>query len=354
MTEKIYKFGIVGAGMIAEFHAQAIAAMSGAELVAVISRRPEQVDAFTSTYGCSGYTDLSVFLAHDGLDVVTICSPSGAHLDPTLAAAAAGKHVICEKPLEVTTARVDQMIAACESAGVMLAGVFPRRFNQATRLLKDAVEAGRFGTIVMADANIKWWRDQAYYDSGAWRGTWELDGGGALMNQSIHTIDLLLHVMGDVRHVRAQTRLAAHSGIEVEDVGVAMLEFENGAFGTIQGSTACWSADGHAAEIQICGSAGSVFMADDKFRIWEFKDKLPDDDTILLDHGLNADVAGAGAADPKAIDFTWHQRNFEDAVAALRGGYAPLVDGREGRRAVALIRAIYESAERDGEKVAVV
>ncbi|MEM8976587.1 MAG: Gfo/Idh/MocA family oxidoreductase [Pseudomonadota bacterium] len=353
MAEKIYRFGIVGAGMIAEFHALAIAAMDNAELVAVFARRPEAAEKFAAEQACAGYTDFEAFLAHDGLDIVTICSPSGAHLEPVITAARAGKHIICEKPLEVTTERVDEMIAACETSGVMLAGIFPRRFNQATNLLKSAIDSDRFGTIVTADASIKWWRDQAYYDSGAWRGTWALDGGGALMNQSIHTIDLLLHLMGDVRHVRAQTRLAAHTGIEVEDVGVAMLEFENGAFGTIHGSTACWSAEGHAAEIQICGSAGSVFMADDKFRVWEFKDEHPDDQTILLDYGLNADVAGAGAADPKAIDFTWHQRNFEDALAALNGGHAPLVDGREGRRAVALIRAIYESAERGGEQVAV-
>lgn len=353
MAEKIYRFGIVGAGMIAEFHALAIAAMDNAELVAVFARRPEAAERFASEYGCAAYTDIAAFLADDELDLVTICSPSGAHLDPVIAAAQAGKHIICEKPLEVTTERVDEMIAACESAGVMLAGIFPRRFNKATSLLKRAIDDDRFGTIVMADASIKWWRDQAYYDSGAWRGTWALDGGGALMNQSIHTIDLLLHLMGDVRHVRAQTRLAAHSGIEVEDVGVAMLEFENGAFGTIHGSTACWSAEGHAAEIQICGSAGSVFMADDKFRVWEFQDERPEDQMILLDHGLNADVAGAGAADPKAIDFAWHQRNFEDALAALNDGRAPLVDGREGRRAVALIRAIYESAERGGEQVIV-
>ena len=351
MTNKVYKFGIVGAEMIAEFHAKAIAAITNAELVAVVALREEQALAFAQAHGCQAYTDLTPFVANDGLDVVTICSPSGAHLDPTIAAAEAGKHVICEKPLKVTTERVDRMINACDKAGVMLAGIFPRRFNEATKLFKNAVDNGRFGTIVFADAAIKWWRDQAYYDSGAWRGTWELDGGGALMNQSIHTIDLLLHLMGDVRHVRAQTRLAAHTGIEVEDVGVAMLEFENGAFGTIHGSTSCWSAEGHAAEIQICGSAGSMFMADDKFRTWEFKDERPEDQTILLDHGLNADVAGAGAADPKAIDFAWHQRNFEDALAGLDRGGPPLVDGKEGRRAIALIRAIYESAERGGERV---
>jgi predicted dehydrogenase len=219
--------------------------------------------------------------------------------------------------------------------------------------LKRAVDDGRFGTIVFADAYVKWWRTQEYYDSGAWRGTWALDGGGALMNQSIHTIDLLLYVMGDVRHVRAQSRLAAHDNIEVEDVAVAMLEFENGAFGVIQGSTACWSGEGHAAEIQICGSAGSVFMADDRFRVWEFHQPHEDDAQILEEHGLHAAVAGAGAADPKAIDFKWHQRNFEDAATAICTGQRPRIDGAEGRRAVALIRAVYGSAQNGGERVSV-
>lgn len=353
MASAPLRFGIIGAGMIAEFHARAIAAMADAELVAVQARRGEAAEAFAQRHGCTAFGDLDAFLRHDPLDIVTICTPSGAHLEPTLAAAAAGKHVICEKPLEVTAARVDEMIAACQQAGVILAGIFPRRFNRSTELLKAAVDEGRFGTIVMADAYVKWWRTQDYYDSGAWRGSWALDGGGALMNQSIHTIDLLLHVMGDVRHVRAQTRLAAHDNIEVEDVAVAMLEFENGAFGVIQGATACWSKEGHAAEIQICGSAGSVFMADDKFRVWEFRDGRAEDADVVAAHGLAAEVAGAGAADPGAIDFTWHQRNFEDAVAALRGGSRPRVDGAEGRRAVALIRAIYDSAERGGEKVMV-
>ncbi|MGI9425026.1 MAG: Gfo/Idh/MocA family protein [Hyphomicrobiaceae bacterium] len=345
------RFGIIGAGMIADFHARAIAAMPDAELVAVYARRRDQALALAEQYGCSAHDDLAAMLSDASIDVVTICTPSGAHLEPVRAAAAAGKHVICEKPLEVTVERVDAMIAACAEAGVMLAGIFPRRFNRSTELLKEAVDDGRFGTIVMADAYIKWWRTQDYYDSGAWRGTWALDGGGALMNQSIHTVDLLLHVMGDVKQVRAQTRLAAHAGIEVEDVGVAMLEFENGAFGVIQGSTACWSADGHAAEVQICGSAGSVFMSDDKFRVWEFRDARCSDADVLATHGLRAEVAGAGAADPTAIDFSWHQRNFEDAVAALRSGGRPRIDGTEGRRAVALVRAIYESAERGGEAV---
>ena len=202
----------------------------------------------------------------------------------------------------------------------------------------------------MADAYVKWWRSQDYYDSGAWRGTWALDGGGALMNQSIHTIDLLLHVMGDVTSVRAETRRVAHYGIEVEDTAIAMLEFANGALGVIQGSTACWSAEGHPAEVQITGSEGSVFMSDDKFRVWEFRRPRPEDDDVRKHLGVNDNAAGAGAADPSAIDFAWHQRNFEDAIRSLEERSAPAIDGHEGRRSVALINAIYRSAAAGGEK----
>ena len=345
------RFGIIGAGMIAGFHARAIAAMAGVELAAIYARRPDAAAEMAEEFGATPYSDLDAFLGHDGLDVVTICTPSGAHLEPVIAAARAGKHIICEKPLEVTTDRIDQMIAACQEAGVSLAGIFPRRFNPSTDHLRDAVAAGRFGRIALADAIVKWWRPQSYYDSGAWRGTWALDGGGALMNQSIHTVDLLLHIMGDVESVRAQTRLIAHESIEVEDTATAMLNFKNGALGTVQGSTACWSAAGHPAEIQICGEYGSVFMTDDRFRVWEFASETDADARIRDTCGLAAEAAGAGAADPAAIDFSWHQRNFEDVTAALQAGRRPSIDGAEARRAVALIEAIYASAKADGARI---
>jgi len=344
-------FGIIGAGMIANFHAKAIAAMTGAELTAVYARRLDAAITLTGEHGGTAYSDLDAFLAHPGLDIVTICTPSGAHLEPAVAAAKAGKHIICEKPLEVTAERIDDMINAAAGHGVTLAGVFPRRFNAATIALKRAVDAGRFGRITMAAAIVKWWRPQSYYDSGAWRGTWALDGGGALMNQSIHTIDLLLHVMGDVASVQGETSCLAHSGIEVEDTAVAMLQFNNGALGTIQGSTACWSRDGHPAEIQICGERGSVFMRDDRFSVWEFDDESEKDRRIRAELGINTPQAGAGAADPAAIDFVWHQRNFEDVMQAIKSGRPPAVDGAEARRAVALIRAIYQSATNDGVKI---
>ena len=351
MSEKIYKFGVVGTGMIANFHAKALGAMPDAEMVACFDRSEERAAAFASENGCTAYSSLDGFLAHDGLDFVTICTPSGAHLEPAIAAAKAGKHVVVEKPVEVTTEKIDQMIQTCEENNVQLIGILPRRFNQSTVIFKDAIDSGRFGKIVLADAYVKWWRTQEYYDSGAWRGTWALDGGGALMNQSIHTIDLLLHLMGNVKSVCAFTGLEAHTGIEVEDVAVAILEFENGARGVIQGSTACWSAEGHPAQVQICGSGGSAFMVDDKFSVWEFKNAEDGDADVLKQYGVNADAGGAGAADPSAIDFSWHQRNFEEAVAAVREGRKACVDGYEGRRAVELICAIYESAKNGGQKV---
>ncbi|MEM8686421.1 MAG: Gfo/Idh/MocA family oxidoreductase [Pseudomonadota bacterium] len=353
MTSRPLSFGIVGLGMIARFHALSLKAMRDADLVACYSRDQCKADAFASEHGGQGYGAMADFLAHPGLDVVIICTPSGAHLEPTLAAAEAGKHVVCEKPLEVTTARIDQMISACDGAGVLLAGIFPRRFNPATALLKAAVEDARFGQINLADAYVKWWRTQDYYDSGAWRGTWALDGGGALMNQSIHTIDLLLHVMGDAKSVRAETRLIAHAGIEVEDTAVALVEFAGGPLGVIQGTTASWSAAGHPAEVQITGSGGSVFMSDDRFRVWEFREARDEDAQIRSEFALDTGADGAGAADPSSIDFRWHQRNLEDVVGALREGRPSLVSGPEARRSVALIEAIYHSASRGGEKVEV-
>lgn len=343
------KFGIIGAGMIADFHARAIGAMDGGTLHAVYGRRKEAVEELARAHGARAYTDLAAFLSDPELEIVTVATPSGAHLEPALAAAEAGKHVVVEKPLEVTVERVDRMIEVCRRAGVTLSGIFNRRFNPAVDALKTAVEEGRFGTLTMADAYVKWYRDQAYYDSGAWRGTWELDGGGAFMNQGIHTIDQLIYLAGDVRSVCATTACLTHAHIEVEDTGVAILEFRSGARGVIQCSTSCWSSHGHAAEVHLCGESGSAFLADDKFRVWEFQEPEPMDIDVKATLMLDSAAAGQGAKDPKAIDFTGHQRNFEDVVRAIRAGREPLVDGEEARRAVALICAIYESA-REGSK----
>ncbi|MDG1139043.1 MAG: Gfo/Idh/MocA family oxidoreductase [Opitutales bacterium] len=351
MSSKTFKIGIIGAGLIADFHAQALQAMDGVKLVAAFARNKAKADSFSDKYHCTGYSDLECFLAHEDMDVVIIGSVSGVHLEHTSLAAKAGKHIICEKPLEVTPERIDQMIQVCQENAVSLSGIFPRRFNDSTSIFKNTIDEGRLGKIVLCDTAIKWWRPQEYYDSGAWRGSWDLDGGGALMNQSIHTIDLMLHLMGDVKSVTASGGLEAHHGIEVEDVAVAIVEFQSGARGVIQASTACFSNSGLPASIHICGDQGSIMMVDDKFSVWDLKNPKKEDETILSQHGIYENSSGAGAADPKAIDFKWHQRNFEDALGALRRGKKPAIDGQEGKRAVNLICAVYESIKKDGLKI---
>ncbi len=340
-------FGIIGGGMIANFHAQAIQAMKGGQLGAIYARNPEKAKTLGKKYNCKAYHNLADLLADKTIDIVTIATPSGAHLAPTIAAAKAGKHIICEKPLEVTPARIEQMISVCAEQKVVLGSIFNRRFNPAMQAFKKAVDEGRFGRLTMCDAYIKWYRTQAYYDSGAWRGTWALDGGGALMNQSIHTIDQLIYLAGPVKRLSASTTCLIHEGIEVEDTAVAILEFENGARGVIQGATSCWSSSGHPAEVHLCGSDGSVFMTDESFRVWDFKTVTPADDFVKNNLMEGAEV-GMGANDPSAINFDGHLRNFEDIVKAIENNRPPLVSGKEGLKAVQVIDAIYRSAKQNG------
>ncbi len=202
-------FGIVGCGMIANFHAKAVADIRGASVVACYDTFPAAADRLASGIGCQAYHDLRKMLADPAVDVVTICTPSGAHLEPAVAAAKAGKHVIVEKPLEVTLGRCDRIIDACNQAGVVLSTIFPSRFHESSKLLKKAVEQGRFGRLTVGDAYVKWYRTQEYYDSGAWRGTWKLDGGGALMNQAIHSVDLLSWLMGPVADISAHRHVGS-------------------------------------------------------------------------------------------------------------------------------------------------
>ena len=340
-------FGIIGGGMIANFHAKAIQAMSHGQLGAIYARNPVKATTLAQKYNCKTYTNLENLLADETIDIVTIATPSGAHLYPTIAAAKAGKHIICEKPLEVTPDRIKQMITICAEQKVVLAGIFNRRFNPAVEAFKQAVDIGRFGRLTLCDAYVKWYRTQEYYDSGAWRGTWELDGGGALMNQSIHTIDQLIYLAGPIKRLSASTTCLIHEGIEVEDTAVAILEYQSGARGVIQGATSCWSSSGHPAEVHICGSDGSVFLSDESFRVWDFKEARPEDDFITSNLMEGAEQ-GLGANDPSTINYKGHMRNFEDVVDAIENNRAPQVTGAEGLKAVEVIDAIYRSAKADG------
>jgi predicted dehydrogenase len=328
--------------MIARFHARAISEVRGATLVACYNRTPETADAFAWAHGCKAYHDLDELLADPAIDVVTIATASGAHLEPAVAAARAGKHLIVEKPLEITLKRCDQIIAACKRAGVRMAAIFPSRFHDASQELKRAVDAGRFGRLTLADAHVKWYRSQAYYDSGAWRGTWQLDGGGALMNQAIHSVDLLQWLMGPVAEIRAYTAMLAHERIAVEDTAVATLRFANGALGVIEATTAAWP--GYLKRIELHGSHGSAAIEEEDIVKWDFEKRVRRDEEIQY-YMARRKSGGGGAADPAAIGHQAHARQFRDFVEAIQKKRPPLVDGREGRRAVEIILGIYKSAE---------
>lgn len=335
-------FGIIGCGMISRFHARAIADIKGAKLVACQSATPASADKLAAETGCKAYYDLQQMLADPAVDIVTIATPSGSHLEPCLAAAKAGKHVIVEKPLEITLKRIDTMIAACEKAGVTLATIFPSRFHRSSQLMKQAIDKGRFGRLTLGDAYVKWFRTQAYYDSGAWRGTWELDGGGALMNQAIHNVDLLTWFMGPVVEVTAHTATLAHERIEVEDVAVATLKFANGALGVIEATTAAFPGD--LKRIEIHGTLGTAAMREEDIIRWE-PSKLTKADESLLATMANKTETGGGASDPKAIGHHGHTALFKDTLDAIKKGRPPLANGPEGRRSVEIILAIYKAAE---------
>lgn len=334
--------GIVGCGMISHFHAKAIAEIRGAEVVACFNRTREGAEKFADEYGCAAYDSLDEMLADPQVDVVSICTPSGAHMEPAVAAANAGKHVIIEKPLEITLRRCDAIIKACEKNGVVLSTIFPSRFHSSSQLLKKAIDAGRFGTLSLGDAYVKWFRTQEYYDSGAWRGTWELDGGGALMNQAIHCVDLLTWLMGPVEQLSAQTATVAHERIEVEDVATASLRFQNGALGVIEATTAAFP--GMLKKIEIHGSTGSAVIEEEDIKTWEFAKMRASDKNVLARYA-DVNETGGGAADPSAIGHAAHAMQFRDFFNAIKKGTKPLVDGHEGRRSVEIILAIYKAAE---------
>ncbi|MEZ6092957.1 MAG: Gfo/Idh/MocA family oxidoreductase [Pirellulaceae bacterium] len=335
-------FGIVGCGMISRFHAKAIADLSGAKLVACTSSRPETAKVFASEFGCKAYPTVNELVDADDVHVVSICTPSGAHQEPAVAAARAGKHVVVEKPLEVTLKRCDAIINACQKFNVKLATVFPSRFHACWRELKTAIDRGKFGTLSLADAYIKWFRTQEYYDSGTWRGTWKLDGGGALMNQAIHTIDLLQWLMGPIESIAAMTATLAHKRIEVEDTAVANVQFANGALGSIEATTA--SFPGALKKIEVHGSHGSAIIEEEDIRQWQFQKMTAADQRIIERFGCQTQTGG-GASDPAAIGHAAHRELFRDFLKAIKTDSLPAIDGVEGRKSVEIILAIYKAAK---------
>ncbi len=336
-------YGIIGCGNIGPVHAAAIAAVPSAKLVAVSDVVEATAKKLADQYGAAMYTDYRKMLERDDIQAVCLCVPSGMRMEIAVACANAGKNILSEKPLDVSTKRIDRIIAATDKAGVRLGCIFQSRFAEGSQKIKKAIEQGRFGTLTLGDAYIKWYRSEAYYASGAWRGTWKLDGGGALMNQGIHQIDLLQWFMGPVKTVRAQTTRRLHEGLEVEDTATAMLEFENGAFGVIEGSTAIWP--GHPARVEVHGTTGSTYTEDGAIKFWQFSKRRATDAKIEAQMNRESEL-GSGAGDPLAsLKIEGHRRQIDDFTKAIKNDRPPLIDGREGRNAVALIEAIYKSAK---------
>ncbi len=347
MEKKNFGFGIVGAGMIAHFHAKAIAELANGRLIGIYSVNKPKSDAFASEHNCAAYDTLEHMLAVPEIDIVCICTPSGIHLEPALKSIEAGKHCLIEKPLEITVERCDEIIAAARKAGVKVGVIFPSRFYEASRLFKESINRSRFGSLVLGGAYIKWHRSEAYYASGRWRGTWEYDGGGALMNQGIHSVDLLQWYMGPVESVQATAANIRHKNIEVEDTIVATLNFKNGALGTIECSTAVFP--GTLKRIEIMGTEGTAILEEDSFIKWQFQQEEAVDEQIR-NAMKDATASKGGASNPADISFVGHQKQMEDMIRAIETDQEPAINGEEGRKSVEIVRAIYESA-RTGTRV---
>jgi UDP-N-acetyl-2-amino-2-deoxyglucuronate dehydrogenase len=342
MAPEPLRFGIVGCGVIGQTHAAAVSSLADAELMGVADVVPERAHALADTYGIAAYPDLAGMVATGNIDVVTVCTASGLHGAHAREAMRAGKHVIVEKPLEITLPAIDDLLQVQRAAGVKLAVISQHRYDPAARQVHELIAAGAFGTLVLANAHILWWRSQEYYDSGDWRGTWALDGGGVLMNQSIHSIDLLQWFMGPVQSVCAYTGTLAHR-IETEDTAVAALRFAGGALGSISATTGAYP--GVSTRLEILGSEGSAVIEDDRLSYLHLKREGGDD---VGPYGLETrERAQPGSQEPEGDA---HALQIADIVREIRRDGTPMVDGKSARHDVAIILAIYESA-RTGREV---
>jgi predicted dehydrogenase len=326
--------GILGAGNISDTHARAASAIAGTTIVAVHGGNAQRAERLASAYGATAYSDLDGFLAHP-MDVVAIGSPSGLHAEQGIEACRRGLHVLVEKPIDITIERADAFVAAAEAAGVRLGVFFQDHVQPDLVRLHDAIGSGRIGRPLVASARVKWYRPPEYYGQSRWRGTWALDGGGALMNQGIHTADLLLWLLGPVRRVSAKAVTALHA-IEVEDTVVAILEFENGAVATLEATTAAYP--GYRRRVEISGTEGTVIVEHDRLVAADLRQS---GDDLLADAGADQN---ASASSPIVSDARGHQRLFEDFFRAIAEGHEPRCSGRYARQSVALVRAVYDSS----------
>jgi UDP-N-acetyl-2-amino-2-deoxyglucuronate dehydrogenase len=340
VTTQTLGVGIIGIGNIAPIHAAAIKDTPGTALVAAATRNEAHGRAFTAQFGGNWFADYRDLLGRADVDIVIICTPHHLHAPMTIDAAAAGKHVWCEKPMGRNLADCDAMIAACERANVKLGIVFQGRFEPLSRQLKAALDTRKLGRLLWVSSNTVWYRNDEYYRSGPWRGKQATEGGGVVINQAIHTIDLLLWLSGMPARVTAQARTLNHA-IEVEDAAIAILEYADRHLGLIQATTAAYP--GLPERLEFFGTLGSAVFHKGEGRLeWHLIE--PREDRI------DRAQASSGAASPIDTTATAHTAQFQEFVSAINEQRAPLVDGREGRRSVELVQALYRSAQ-TGEAV---
>lgn len=339
-----FGFAIIGCGLVAPFHARAISALPETSLVAVTDLDFNRAERLAREYGGAAVSDYRRLLDRPDVDVVCICTPNGTHQEIAVSAARAGKHLLIEKPIEVTLPKADRIIAEAERAGVKLAVAFQCRFRPAVARVRQAIEQGRFGRLLCGDIFMKWYRPEEYYLNDAWRGQPE-QGGGVLLQQASHYIDLLQWLLGPIESVIGQTENLAHRGIAVEDTALALLKYRNGAVGVIESTTAVYP--GIEVRLEIHGENGSAIIEGTSIRLWKFREELPEDHEITRNATLSVAAAANGAANFHHLE---HQLLIADLIAAIREDREPAVNGHEGRKALEIIEAIYRSA-REGQAV---
>ena len=334
--------GLIGGGNISETHARAARAIAGVEIATVHGINAEKTARLCHEYGGTPYQDFEAFLKHRPMDLVILGSPSGLHAEQGIAAARRGLHVLTEKPIEISTPRADTLISAAKQSGVQLGVIFQDRTKPHIRQLKSWLEQDVLGRPLFVDARVKWYRPPEYYASSRWRGTFALDGGGALINQGVHTIDLLLWLLGDVVRVQSRTATLLHK-IAAEDTAIANLEFANGALGIFHVTTAAYP--GYPRRVEISGTEGTVILEHDRIIAANFRNTSAGAESALAQLAESAKDENQSASSAAVSDFRGHQAVLEDFLAAIREKRAPACDGIEGRRSLALIEAIYRAAK---------
>jgi UDP-N-acetyl-2-amino-2-deoxyglucuronate dehydrogenase len=329
------KVGILGGGNISDTHARAALGIPGVEIAAVYGPNRDKTAKLAQSYGGVVYDTVEAFLDHRPLDIVVIGSPSGLHADQAIAAIGRGLHVLSEKPLDVTTAQVDRVIAVAAKSGVKVGVFFQDRLKPDIAAMKATIVSGRLGKPIFAAGHVRWYRPPEYYGTSRWRGTRALDGGGALMNQAIHTVDVLQWLFGPVAQVAARTATRLHP-IQVEDTAAAVLEFESGALGIIEATTSSYP--GYARRVDVSGSEGTLILEGDRLVATDLRG--------TTDHSsaIPTEPPPENAASATVSDSVPHQRIFEDFIHAIRTNAVPVCDAREARPSVAIIEAIYRSA----------